>query len=340
MKTPTFDIKNRHTGALIFSCDYPADNNDTALVSMTIQQAVLDAIKNGVDFTSADLTEVNFTRGRRTEIHNAKFHDATFSPNHLTYANFKNCDLSEAVFSDGPLFGVNFLHCNLRQAVFKDLRMRSVDIAYTDLTDSTFESVEMWMVDFSFVKLSYGLFKKTNFHPGVNFHQTQFDCVHFLHCNMKQTKFNLGMFDSVSVHSSTIIKCQWWSSPLIGTDFTSCILSETVFNRSHADCVRFTNTRLRPNSQLKDPIDQLPLVIRDGNGFESMGSTELDRTINAFTTDKGVLYSTMEGFYLTKDEMLDHVTKHHNHPSKKAIAQITAAMDYLQFHLTVQENEC
>ena len=109
-----FEIKNRFTGAVQFSCELSAEF-DGKEYSIQLGAAVKSALSSSADLSYANLRYANLSSAD------------------LRYANLRHADLSSANLSSADLSYANLRSANLRYADLSSADLSSANLSYANL---------------------------------------------------------------------------------------------------------------------------------------------------------------------------------------------------------------
>ncbi|HGF9084093.1 TPA: pentapeptide repeat-containing protein [Acinetobacter baumannii] len=119
--TQKFEIKNRWTEEVLFTCDVP-DGMESGMIA---RHALESAIVAGADLSGADLYGANLSC--------ADLSGANLSGADLSGADLYGANLSCADLSGANLSGANLSGADLRDANLRDANLRGADLSGADL---------------------------------------------------------------------------------------------------------------------------------------------------------------------------------------------------------------
>jgi len=105
-----FEIKNRYTGAVLFTADVPEDTESGLIARVALEQAV----KARADLAGAYLADANLA--------GAYLADANLADANLADANLAGANLADANLADANLAGAYLARANLARAYLAGLR--------------------------------------------------------------------------------------------------------------------------------------------------------------------------------------------------------------------------
>ncbi|MER0131242.1 pentapeptide repeat-containing protein [Acinetobacter baumannii] len=118
--TQKFEIKNRFTQEVLFTCDVPEGMES----GMIARHALESAIADDADLRDADLRDANL-RGadlRGADLRGADLRDADLRDADLRDANLRGADLRDADLRDANLRGADLRGADLRDADLRDAK--------------------------------------------------------------------------------------------------------------------------------------------------------------------------------------------------------------------------
>jgi uncharacterized protein YjbI with pentapeptide repeats len=113
------EIKNRYTGAVLFTADVPEGTESGLITRVALEQAVAsDANLRGADLSGADLSDANLSGAnlRGANLRGANLRGAYLGDANLSGANLRGANLRGAYLGDANLSGANLRGANLRGA--------------------------------------------------------------------------------------------------------------------------------------------------------------------------------------------------------------------------------
>ena len=140
-----FEIKNRWSGAVIFS-----------LETETFKLCVEAAIKSSANLSDADLSAADLRRAnlRRANLSDANLSAADLRCANLSDANLSDADLSDANLSDANLRCANLRRANLSDADLSDANLSAADLRCANLSDANLRRANLSDADLSDAKLT------------------------------------------------------------------------------------------------------------------------------------------------------------------------------------------
>ncbi|KDB58419.1 pentapeptide repeat-containing protein [Bordetella bronchiseptica] len=131
-----FEIKNRYTGAVLFTADVPDDTESGLIARVALEQAVeRDANLRGADLRGADLGGANL-RG-------ADLGDANLGDANLGDANLRGADLGGANLRGADLGGANLRGADLRGANLRGADLRGANLRGADLGGANLRGADL-----------------------------------------------------------------------------------------------------------------------------------------------------------------------------------------------------
>ncbi|KDC48059.1 pentapeptide repeat-containing protein [Bordetella bronchiseptica] len=116
-----FEIKNRYTGAVLFTADVPDDTESGMVARVALEQAVeRGAYLGGANLGGAYLRDAN--------LGGADLRDANLGGANLGGANLRGADLRDANLGGANLGGANLRDANLRGANLRGADLRGADL--------------------------------------------------------------------------------------------------------------------------------------------------------------------------------------------------------------------
>ena len=152
------EIKNRFTGAVIFSAEMPAEIEALSL-SQQRGWAVRQALKCGAYLRGADLRYADL-RGadlRDADLRDADLSGAALSEADLSGADLRDADLSGADLSDADLSDADLSDANLRYADLHDANLSDANLRGADLHGANLHGADLSGADLSDADLSGAL---------------------------------------------------------------------------------------------------------------------------------------------------------------------------------------
>ncbi|WP_462184897.1 pentapeptide repeat-containing protein [Acinetobacter baumannii] len=117
--TQKFEIKNRWTREVLFTCDVPEGMES----GMIARHALESAIADGADLSDANLRDADL---RDANLRDADLGDANLRDADLRDANLRDADLRGANLFDANLFDADLRGANLSDADLGDANLRDV----------------------------------------------------------------------------------------------------------------------------------------------------------------------------------------------------------------------
>ncbi|WP_377802458.1 pentapeptide repeat-containing protein [Acinetobacter baumannii] len=125
--TQKFEIKNRFTQEVLFTCDVPEGMESGMIARHALESAIADdADLRGADLRDANLSGANL---RGADLRGADLRGANLRGANLFGANLRGADLRDA-----DLFGANLSGANLRGADLRDADLRDADLFGANLS--------------------------------------------------------------------------------------------------------------------------------------------------------------------------------------------------------------
>ncbi|HAV4586652.1 pentapeptide repeat-containing protein [Acinetobacter baumannii] len=119
--TQKFEIKNRWTKEVLFTCDIPEGMESGMIARHAVEAAIAaDANLRGADLYGADLYDAKL---RGADLRGADLYDAN-----LRGANLRGADLRGADLRGANLRGADLYDANLRDADLYDAKLRGADL--------------------------------------------------------------------------------------------------------------------------------------------------------------------------------------------------------------------
>ena len=137
--TQNYEIKNRWTGEVLFSCEIPDGMESGMIARHAVETAIAeDADLRGADLRGANLRGANL-RGANLEdanLRGADLRDADLEDANLEDANLRGADLRGADLEDANLRGANLRGANLEDANLRGADLRDANLRGANLEDA------------------------------------------------------------------------------------------------------------------------------------------------------------------------------------------------------------
>ena len=130
-----FDIKNRFTDAVMFSCELDAEVSGMEY-HFQIGYAVKRAVDARANLSGANLSDANLS--------GANLSGANLSDANLSHANLSGANLSDANLSHAYLFGANLSGANLSGANLSGANLSDADLSGVKLSGADLSGAHLW----------------------------------------------------------------------------------------------------------------------------------------------------------------------------------------------------
>ncbi len=134
--TQKFEIKNRWTEEVLFTCDVPDGMESGMIARHALESAIAeDADLFGADLRGADLRCANLSGAdlRGADLRGANLHGANLSCANLSCANLFGADLFDANLSGADLRGADLFGADLRGADLRGANLRGANLSCANL---------------------------------------------------------------------------------------------------------------------------------------------------------------------------------------------------------------
>jgi len=169
-----FEIKNRWTSEVIFSCELPAE-----LAGMEYRFQLGFAVKKAAaakaDLRNADLSDADLRNAdlRGADLSDADLRGANLSGAYLRNANLsdadlRGADLSDADLSDADLSDANLSDADLRGANLSDAYLRNANLSDADLSDANLRNADLRDADLRGANLSGAYLRNADLRDAKN----------------------------------------------------------------------------------------------------------------------------------------------------------------------------
>ncbi|MDC5415091.1 pentapeptide repeat-containing protein [Acinetobacter baumannii] len=125
--TQKFEIKNRFTEEVLFTCDVP-DGMESGMIA---RHALESAIADGANLRNANLRNADL---RGADLFGADLRDANLRNANLRNANLRNADLRGANLRNADLRGADLFGADLRDANLRNANLRNADLRGANLS--------------------------------------------------------------------------------------------------------------------------------------------------------------------------------------------------------------
>ncbi len=139
--TQNYEIKNRWTGEVLFSCEIP-DGMESGMIA---RHAVETAIAEGANLRGANLwyADLGGADLRDANLGGADLRDADLRDANLRYANLRGADLRDANLRDANLRDADLGGADLRDANLRGADLRDANLRYADLRDANLRDADL-----------------------------------------------------------------------------------------------------------------------------------------------------------------------------------------------------
>ncbi|QBS70775.1 pentapeptide repeat-containing protein [Bordetella bronchiseptica] len=134
-----FEIKNRYTGAVLFTADVPEETESGMVARVALEQAVkADANLAGANLAGADLAGAYLADANLADadLAGAYLADANLADANLAGADLAGADLAGAYLADANLADANLAGADLAGAYLADANLADADLAGAYLADA------------------------------------------------------------------------------------------------------------------------------------------------------------------------------------------------------------
>ncbi|MDC4683463.1 pentapeptide repeat-containing protein [Acinetobacter baumannii] len=144
--TQKFEIKNRFTEEVLFTCDVPEGMESGMIARHALESAIADdANLYGANLRGADLRDANL-RGadlRGANLYGADLYGANLYGADLRDANLRGADLRDANLRGANLRGANLYGADLRDADLRGADLRDANLRGADLRDANLRGANL-----------------------------------------------------------------------------------------------------------------------------------------------------------------------------------------------------